>query len=126
MKGVSPMKKRRFSINLKLHLLVIAVVLAVSFGIAMLAFSINVDQIDRYFKRMSYNSAENFAAFIDPDFVARLRTTAESEEFQAVRRKAEDTGNEKIVEDYLRKAGLWGDYSQTRKKCAHILTIWTI
>ncbi len=115
------MKKRRFSISLKLHILVIAVVLIVSFGIAMLAFHINVDQLDRYFKRMSYNSAENFATFVNTDFVARLRNTAESEEYQQLRERAEQTGDETLIEDYLKSEGLWEDFSQTRKKmCTYL------
>ena len=115
------MKKIRFSINLKLHLLVILIVLIVSFGISMLAYSINVDQIDRYFKRMSVNSAENFATFIDPGFLAELRSAAESEEFQAIREAAEQSKDEKPVENYLRKAGLWENYCQTQKKmCTYL------
>ena len=118
---VSAMKKRRFSITMKIHILVIVIILAVSFGIAMLAFSINVEQIDRYYKRISFNSAENFATFIDPDFVARLKKTAESDEFQAIRVQAEQTQDESLIENHLRKEGLWEDYSQTRKKmCTYL------
>lgn len=119
-------KKRRFSINTKLQLLVILVVLVVSFGIGLTAYAVNVEQIDRYFKRISFNSATNFATFIDPDFFVRLRETAESEEFQAIRETAEQTGNESLIENYLKEKNLWEEYAQTRKKCAHILTTWTI
>ena len=37
-------KKRRFSINTKLQLLVILVVLVVSFGIGLTAYAVNVEQ----------------------------------------------------------------------------------
>lgn len=115
------MKKRRFSINRKLHLLVILVILIVSLGISMVAYAVNVDQIDRYYKRISFNSAENFAAFVDNGFIARLRETAESEEYQAIRDTAEQTENESLIENYLRDKGLWEDFSQTRKKmCTYL------
>lgn len=115
------MKKRRFSINKKLHLLVIVVVMLVSFGISMLAYFINVEQIDGYFKRMSFNSAENFAAFIDPDFLYKLRKTAETEEYQKIREVSEKTGDDSLVEKYLRSEGLWDEYSRTKKKmCTYL------
>lgn len=115
------MKKARFTIHLKLQLLVILLVLIVSLGTAMLAYIINVNQCNRYVKRMSYNSAENFAALTDPDFFAKLRATAESEEFQTIRKTAEQTKDDTLIENYLKEKGLWEEYFQIRKKmCTYL------
>ena len=101
------MKKARFTIHLKLQLLVILLVLIVSLGTAMLAYIINVNQCNRYVKRMSYNSAENFAALTDPYFFSKIRATAESEEFQTIRKTAEQTKDDTLIENYLKEKGLW-------------------
>lgn len=97
-----------------MYLFVILIVLAVSFGIALLSYAISVDQIDRYFKRLSYNSADTFAAFADPAFLEKLRSTAESDEYQALRDKAEEAEDESLIEAYLREKGLWDEYAAAR------------
>ena len=118
------MKKNRFSICMKMYLFVILSVLTVSFVIALLSYLINVDQIDRYFKRMTYNTAENLAAFVDPDYFSELRKVAESEEFQKVRDEAESSGDEAAIENYLRDKGLWDKYEKNRKiMCSYLENI---
>ncbi len=109
--------KKTFSMGFKMYMFVIFVVLAASFGVAVLSYYIDVDQIDSYFKRLSFNSAENFATFVDPEFLDKLADVAESEEFQELRVKAEeDDDNEQMIEDYLREKGLWEEYADTREK----------
>lgn len=114
-------KPRRFSVSMKMRLFVTVVVLTVSFGIAILSYLISVKQIDTYFSRLASNSAQNFSAFLDPEFFLKLRNIAESEEFQAVRETAEKTENETLVQDYLTKQGVWEEYTQNRRKlCTYL------
>ena len=115
-------KKRRFSIGKKMYLFVILTVLTAAFGVAILSYLINVGQIDTYFKRLAYNSAEYFATQVDADFLDELAKTAESEEFQALRDQAEEDEDEAVIEEYLKEKGLWEHYAETRKKLMDYLS----
>lgn len=48
---------------------------------------------------------------VDADFLAELRKTAETDEYQAVRSTAEEEDNEDIIREYLQEKGLWERYS---------------
>lgn len=109
------MAKKRFSISKKLRIFVAVTVFVVSLAIAILSYCINVTQIDSYFKRMAFDSAKNFASFVDADALARLRTVAESKEFQSIRKKAASDKDEKAIENYLKEKGVWEDYFQTKE-----------
>lgn len=51
---------------------------------------------------------------VDGDYLKKLRAAAETEEFQNLREIAEETDDEKLIEDYLKKHGLWDQYSKIR------------
>ena len=118
------MKKenKRFSIKTKMYIFVVLTVLAVALGTSMLAFFISADQIDSYYKQAASDNARNFASMVDGDFLAELRTAAESEEFQQLREKAEEEDDEQIIEDHLRELGLWEKYSETRSAITNYLS----
>ncbi len=111
-----PVSKRRFnfSIRKKIYLFVSLTVLVAVTGTALISYFINANQIDEYFKRLTLNSAENFASLIDVDFYSRLKAVAMSDEYQSVRNKAEETGNESLVKDYFREKGILDEYDQNR------------
>ena len=115
------MKKKRFSITQKMRLLVILTVLIVSFATMIMTYYINAHQIDGHFKRMTYNSAENFATFVDPEFLSTMRTAVESKEYQELRKKAQQKEDESLIENYLKEKGLWEEYSETKEfMCKYI------
>ena len=102
--------KAKFSIGVKLYLFIIVTVLAVAIGTAFLAYSINADQIDRYYKQVAFDSAVNFSSFVDGDYLKKLRTAAESDEFQSLRETAEENEDESLIQSYLEEHGLWEGY----------------
>ncbi|MBQ4310183.1 MAG: diguanylate cyclase [Oscillospiraceae bacterium] len=106
--------KRRMSIKNKMFLFVIISMIAISFGTAMIAYSISVNSIDSYYKNMTLDIARSFTEFVDADYLAELRQEAESEEFQALRDEAEETDNESLIEERLKEKGLWDGYVDTR------------
>ena len=106
--------KTKFSIGVKLYLFIIITVLAVAVGTAILAYSINADQIDRYYKQVTFDSAVNFSSFVDGDYLRELREAAESDEFQSLRELAEENDDESIIQGYLEAHGLWEGYEKTR------------
>lgn len=107
-------KKSKKSIGTKLYIFIILTVFLVAIVVALLAYWINVNQIDRYYKQVTFDSAVTFSSFVDGDYLAELKSAAESEEFQELRDTAEETDNEELVIDYLKKKGLWSQYLTIR------------
>ena len=107
-------ERMRFSVKAKMYVFVIITVLAVAAGTSAVAFRVEADQIDRYYKQNTADNARNFASFVDGDFLAELKEAAASDEFQALRVKAEEEEDEKLIEDWLTEKGLWERYAQTR------------
>ena len=107
-------KRKYFSIRTKMYIFVIITVLIVAFGTSAIAFTTGANQIDRYYKQNTADNARNFATMVDGDFLKELRDVARTDEFQALRERAEKEEDESLIEDYLREKGLWKKYSQTR------------
>ena len=106
--------KARVSIGVKLYIFIIITVLAAAIGTAFLAYGINANQIDRYYKQVAFDTAVNFSSFVDGDYLRTLREAAESEEFQRLRETAEENDDESIIQAYLEANGLWEGYVKTR------------
>ncbi len=109
------MENKRSSLGRKMYLFIGAAVFLAAFGMAIIAYWINTSQIDRHSKNLAITSARNFASFVDAGFFKKLKAVAESEEYQAVRDKAEKNEDEALVIDYLKSKGLWEDYEENRE-----------
>lgn len=105
------MKRKGLSIRTKMYLFLIVTILSVSIGTALLAYRINVRQIDKSYRQITSDTARTFASFVDGDYLERLRKAAESDEYQALREKAEAEDDESMIESYLRENNLWDNYS---------------
>ncbi len=108
-------KENRFSIGKKMYLFIGAAVFLATFGMTLVAYFINSSRIDSYFKNLTITSARNFASFIDVDFFKELNEVASSNEYQEIRKYAEETEDEQPVIDYLREKGLWENYELNRE-----------
>lgn len=107
-------QSKKFSIRKKMYIFVILTVLAVAFGTSTIAFLTGADQINRYYKQNTADNARNFASMVDGDYLKKLRAAAETDEFQALREKAEAAEDESLIEEYLREHDLWKQYSEIR------------
>ena len=108
-------RKRRVSFGIKMYLFVLLTVFVVALGTSLVSYYINANQIDTYFKGLTLQSARNVASFVDGDYLEKLRAAAESEEYQALREKAEEDEDEAPVEAFLREKGLWDKYVEQRE-----------
>ncbi len=111
-----PMENGRkfFSVKKKMYIFVAIIVLVVALGTSAITFLIGANQIDDYYKQTAIDNARNAAFLMDGDFLAMLRSAAESEEYQALRVRAESENNEGLIEDYLKENGLWDEYAEIR------------
>ncbi|MCR4644191.1 MAG: GGDEF domain-containing protein [Oscillospiraceae bacterium] len=114
--------RRRFSISTKIYLFVTMIVLVIAGGTAVISYLISARQIDNYFKRLAYNTAENYASLSDPDFLARLRVIAESDEYQAIRDQAEEDDDEAAIQAYFEEQGIWEEYQANQAALTNYLS----
>ena len=108
--------KKRFSIGTKMYLFVIVTILMSAIALCTMSYMISVNQIDTYYKRITINNALNAVTLMDAGYLKRLRTVAESEEFQSLRDRAEEEDDESKVIEYLKGQGLWEQYVTEREK----------
>lgn len=110
------MLKKKFLISTKMRIFIIAVVLTVSVLITTLSCVISYSQSDSFYKRIAMDSAENFAAFIDGEYLAKLKEVTETKEYQDMRDRAEINNDEKAIETYLKEKGLWDEFVPLRER----------
>lgn len=116
-----PKKKHRSSIRLRVNFFIVLVILLVACEVTAISYIMNDYQIDNFCKRLAYNSAENFAATVDPEFLKEFRKVAESSEYQQIREKAAETENDQLIKDYLTEKGLWDQFESTqRSMCTYL------
>ena len=104
-----------------MYLFVIVTALAIALGTAAISYFINADQIDRYYKQLAVDSANNFADMVDGEFLKELRVVAESEEYQELRDAAEEADDESMIQAYLEDKGLWDRYASEQAQLAQYL-----
>ena len=114
--------KKIFSVKWKMYIFIAITILVVVFGTATISFITSVNQIDKFYKHCASDNARNFASMVDGDYLARLRPVVESEEFQALRNKAEEEDNEELIEAYLKDHDLWDGYSNIRSMITEYLS----
>ena len=81
-----------------MYLSVTLTVIAVAIGTAFFSYSVSIVQIDSYFKRLAYNTADNVSSLVDAGFYSRLRELVESEEYQIVREVAEEHDDDEKIQ----------------------------
>lgn len=106
----------RINLRRKAFIFTSITILTVSLGTALLSYKISANIIDNYYKTLTMDCAENFAALVDVEYLMELRRAEETDEYQAIRDHAEETDNEQEVEDYLREHGLWEGCVQLRNQ----------
>ena len=82
-------KRKWISLNVKVNVVIIAIVLVLACGLAGIAYYVNGQRTDRYYKDSTAKMAAAVAHFVDGDFVARLQAAVESEEYVQLRQQAE-------------------------------------
>lgn len=114
--------KKFVSIKTKVYIFAAITILVVALGTAAITFTIGSNQINNYYKQNATDNARNAASMLDGDYLALLRTTAESEEFQALRERAEEEDNDGLIEDYLKAHDLWDKYADIRSFLSEYLS----
>ena len=107
---------RRYSIKNRLYIFIISVVLLVAVATTLISYIANTKQINDFYKKSTIDNAKNFSVTIDVEFIKELKTIVKSDEYQQLRKQAEDEDNNELIEDYLKNKGLWTKYSNIRQQ----------
>ncbi len=109
-------KKRGWvSLALKTNALILAITFMLAAGLTAIAYYVNSERVDRYFKQTTSQAASAVAAFMDGDYVGRLREEIGSEEFQQIRTAALEAEDEAIIVSWLMEKGLYDRFVQISK-----------
>ncbi|MBR0235315.1 MAG: diguanylate cyclase [Clostridia bacterium] len=108
--------KFRFTLGKKMYFFVTAVVLFATIGVALLSYFINASKMEQFYKRITLDSAKNYATLTDVEYLKKLKTVVLSKEYQELRDLAEESDDEKAVIDYLDEKGLLTQYETEREK----------
>ena len=61
--------KRRISLTVKLNALILAIITILAGGLAAIAYQVNSQRVDQYFKQTTAQDASAVAAFMDGDYL---------------------------------------------------------
>lgn len=108
--------KVRFTIENKMYIFVTAVVLLVAIGVAALSFMINSTQMERFYKRITSDSAKNYASLADVEYLKEFKAVVMTDEYRQLRDEAEQNDDEEPVISYFKEKGVWDQYVTERNK----------
>ena len=95
-------KKRGWvSLALKTNALILAITFVLAAGLTAIAYYVNSERVDRYFKQTTSQAAAAVAAFMDGDYVGRLREEIGSDQFQQIRSAAVEAEDESSIISWL-------------------------
>ena len=107
-------KSNRVSLSVSLNMLVIVIILALSTGLTVIAYKVNSERVDRYYKMNTANYADTVAAFMDGDWFERFLGMITTDEYRALRERAVKEQNEELIRDWLKEKGVLEDYEKAR------------
>ena len=103
---------KNHSLSLRIYLLIIALVMAIGGGLAWAAYRANTKQVDSFYMTKASQLSSAIAANMDGDAMAELKELLMSDEYQAIRKQAEENEDSTSIENYLKENG-WEDLVTT-------------
>ena len=73
------------SLTVKLNVLILAITILLAGGLTVIAYQVNSERVDRYYKQTTSEAAAAVAAFMDGDYLAHLKEEIGSDDFENVR-----------------------------------------
>ena len=109
------MKKNRgwISLAVKLNVLILSIIFILAGGLVAIAYRVNSERVDRYFKQTTAYDAAAVAAFIDGDFARELLQAIQTEDFEQVRSAALAAEDEDLVRNWLWEKNLYERFTHT-------------
>ena len=94
-------RPRRVSLALKLNLLIIAIVLALSVGLIVIAYNANSRRVDKMFQDRAEHALNNFREDYVPEVARYLWQMMQTDGFKDARRRAVEANDPSILKDWM-------------------------
>jgi sigma-B regulation protein RsbU (phosphoserine phosphatase) len=89
------------SLTVKLNVLILAITILLAGGLTVIAYQVNSERVDRYYKQTTSEAASAVAAFMDGDYLPRLKEAISMDDFENVRFSAMQSENEDLIRQWL-------------------------
>ncbi len=94
-------EKGWLSLTVKLNALILSITILMAGGLTVIAYQVNSERVDRYYKQTTSQAASAVAAFMDGDYLTRLQEEISSADFQQVRFNALEAQNEDLIRQWM-------------------------
>ncbi|MBR3743368.1 MAG: SpoIIE family protein phosphatase [Clostridia bacterium] len=94
-------EKGWISLTVKLNVLILAITILLAGGLTVIAYQVNSERVDRYYKQTTSEAAAAVAAFMDGDYLVRLKEEIGSDDFENIRFSALQADNESLIRQWL-------------------------
>ena len=100
------------SLTVKLNVLILAITILLAGGLTIIAYQVNSERVDRYYKQTTSEAASAIAAFMDGDYLARLRAEIGTEDYEKLRFAALQSENEDMIRQWLVDSDLYDSFQK--------------
>ena len=87
-------KKGWVSLSVKLNSVIMVIIIILAGGLAAIAYYVNGQRVDQFFKDNTSEEAKAISYFVDGDFILELRNAVVSQKFQEMREQASKANDE--------------------------------
>ena len=94
-------KGRRFTLGLKLNLLIVCMILLVAGGLLLISYQVQANRITQEYYRRAEEAAQNGTQLISGMIVSDFRDVVSTDEFRKVREQAARANNPEIIDEWL-------------------------
>lgn len=100
------------SLTVKLNVLILAITILLAGGLTLIAYQVNSERVDRYYKQTTSEAASAIAAFVDGDYLAHFKESIASSDFQTLRYAAVGAEDEEMIRQWLVDQGLYDNFQK--------------
>ncbi|MBR2996800.1 MAG: hypothetical protein IKF45_08810, partial [Lachnospiraceae bacterium] len=91
----------RFTLGLKLNLLIVCMILLVAGGLLLISYQVQANRITQEYYRRAEEAAQNGTQLISGMIVSDFRDIVSTDEFREVREQAARANNPEIIDEWL-------------------------
>ena len=96
---------KRHSVSVRINLVILALVVVIGGGLVTAAYMSNRREVDTFYRTKASQTSATIAAYVDADAVSRLLELFRTDEYQALREKAAEAGDNLRIEQFLEEKG---------------------
>lgn len=108
------------SLTVKLNILILSITVLLAGGLTLIAYQVNSERVDRYYKQTTSEDASAIAAFMDGDYLARLKAEIAMADYGKIRDAAQRTEDEELIRQWLIDRDLYDSF----QKISEVLTLY--